>query len=214
VSGDLASEMKKFGLNGTYEIIPNVVNTNLFSSKTNTSETFKILHVSNMLDVQKNVSGIIQTISNLQNKIPNLELVLVGEKSNRYEGLVNSLNLKNITFIDQISQKELVEHFHNAHLFVLFSNYENLPCVILESFSTGTPVITTNVGGISEFFPENFGTIIPKNDIIALEIEILNFYNSVKKHETSIEMHNYAEQNFSQKAICDIYTNLYLKTIE
>ena len=160
VSKNLASEMQQFGLNGNYKIIPNIVNTTLFSTKTSKSETFKILHVSNMLDVQKNVSGIIKTMSNLQTKIPNFELVLVGEKSNRYKDLANSVNLKNITFIDQISQKELVKHFHDAHLFVLFSNYENLPCVILESFSTGTPVITTNIGGISEFFPQNFGKII------------------------------------------------------
>ena len=214
VSDNLASEMKGFGLNGKYKIVPNVVDTHLFLPKKNKSKTFKILHVSNMLDIQKNVSGIIRTLSDLQNKISNFELVLVGENSLRYEDLTNSLNLKNITFIDHISQNDLVEYFHQADLFILFSNYENLPCVILESFSTGTPVITTNVGGISEFFPENFGAIISKNNTEELEHEIMNFYNSKKEYESPVEMHTYAKNNFSQIAICEMFTDLYLKTIE
>ena len=214
VSNNLAAEMKKFGLKGNYHVIPNIVNTNLFLPKPSVSDTFKILHVSSMRDEQKNVSGIIKTVSNLQDIIHNFELVLIGDKSNRYEGLAKKLNLNNITFIDQISQKELIEHFHDAHLFILFSNHENLPCVILESFSTGTPVISSNVGGVSEFFPNNFGKIIPKNDLGKLEIEILNFYNSESKYAAPSEMHKYAVDNFSQKTICEKYTNQYLKMIE
>ena len=35
----------------------------------------------------------------------------------------------------------------NANAFVLFSNIENLPLVLIEAMSTGMPIITTNVGG-------------------------------------------------------------------
>ena len=58
-----------------------------------------------------------------------------------------------IEFINHIPQQELVSHLQSASIFVLFSNYENLPCVILEAFSCGVSVIATKVGGIQEFFP-------------------------------------------------------------
>jgi glycosyltransferase involved in cell wall biosynthesis len=85
--------------------------------------------------------------------------------------------------------------------------------VILESFSSGTPVISTNVGGVSEFFPNNFGTLIPVKDENKLYEEILNFYSKEKILETSTEMHSYAVNNFSKSTICGKFTEIYYESI-
>jgi glycosyltransferase involved in cell wall biosynthesis len=166
-----------------------------------------------MLDSKKNVTGILNTMSKLESKIPNIELVLIGENSEKYKKHANILQLKKITYINHITQQQLVNYFQEASLFLLFSNHENLPCVILESFSSGTPVISTNVGGVSEFFPNNFGTLIPVKDENKLYEEILNFYSKEKILETSTEMHSYAVNNFSKSTICGKFTEIYYESI-
>ena len=115
--------------------------------------------------------------------------------------------------MNQIPHTEIAKELRNSNLFVLFSNYENLPCVILESFSCGVPVISTNVGGISEYFPDNFGKLIIKNDEEKLKEEILNFYNKKNNVATKDEMHTYVKSLFSEQAIANNFTNLYYKTL-
>jgi glycosyltransferase involved in cell wall biosynthesis len=88
-----------------------------------------------------------------------------------------------------------------------------LPCVILEAFSCGIPVISTNVGGIEEYFPDNFGKLIDIKDEEKLKEEILNFYNKKYNIATKEEMHNYVKSLFSEEAIAKAFTNLYHRAL-
>ena len=106
----------------------------------------------------------------------------------------------------------MVNYLKDASVFVLFSNYENLPCVILESFSCGVPVISTNVGGISEFFPKSFGKLISKNNKEELLNNLIKYYkNSTVDKE---KMHAYAVDNFSKEVIASKFSELYFKALK
>jgi glycosyltransferase involved in cell wall biosynthesis len=67
-----------------------------------------------------------------------------------------------------LSLEQVSEKMNAANCFVLFSDYENQPCVILESLASGIPVIATKVGGIPELLNEKRGVLIEKNDSYAL----------------------------------------------
>lgn len=208
----LEKSMIAFGLYGNYYQIPNVVDTEIFNISSNKSKNFTITHVSGMDNKIKNVVGILSVISKLQNKIPNLEFNLIGSKSIKYKKLIHQLKIKNIHIIDQIPNIEVSAYLKKSNLFVLFSNYENLPCVIIESFSSGVPVISTNVGGINEYFPKNFGYLIKPNDETALQESILKIYNGKLIHNSDL-MHQYSINNFGIKSISEQFTQLYLKCI-
>jgi glycosyltransferase involved in cell wall biosynthesis len=210
VSYNLQQSMEKLGLTGNYYPVPNVVDTELFSMKQDqrNDEEFIILHASNMLDDHKNVSGIIKVIAQFKEFTSNFKLILIGENSIQYKALADSLQLSNhVEFTEHIPHKDVVAQMQSADVFVLFSNYENLPCVILESFSCGTPVISTKVGGIAEFFPKDFGILISSNNEDEL-LEALKFsyYNKVD----SKKLHEYAKANFSKQVIASEFSKLYL----
>ncbi|WP_407277229.1 glycosyltransferase family 4 protein [Tenacibaculum maritimum] len=209
VSFDLKKSMETLKLYGNYKVVPNVVDTSLFIPQPKKERTFTILHISNMVDTHKNVSGIIKTMATLNRTISNFKLILIGEGVSKYKPLAISLHIASkIEFISQIPHHKVPNFIQKADIFVLFSNYENLPCVILESFSCGTPVITTNVGGISEFFPDDFGKLIaPKKEDELLK-NILFFYHK-KEQPSSEKMHQYVVKHFSKEAICKSFSNLY-----
>lgn len=213
VSEDLMKSMLKTGIRGSYSVIPNVVDTDLFQPRIKISSEFVITHISDLNDDHKNISGMLKAASELSKKLNNFTWNFIGGKKDSYSQLLKELDFGSarIQFIDHVEHKKIAEFLNDSDVFVLFSNYENLPCVILESFASGTPVISTDVGGISEFFPADFGFLIPPKDQQKLVEKIMQIQkNPILKKSI---MHHYAEENFSPKKICDSFTKLYLDAI-
>lgn len=212
VSKDLENSMRALGLQGRYYPVPNVVDTDRFIPKQSENSKLTLVHISSMLDAHKNVSGILRTLDKLSSYRTDFKLLLVGENSTRYQSLAASLQLTPyIEFHDHVTHERVIEFLQSSDVFVLFSNYENLPCVILESFSCGTPVISTDVGGISEFFPENFGQLIPVNDETAL-LDFLRHFKPASSQQQRA-MHAYAQRLFSYQSIANQFTELYYSSL-
>ncbi|MBL4905145.1 MAG: glycosyltransferase family 4 protein, partial [Flavobacteriaceae bacterium] len=201
VSNDLKNAMLKTGLKGNYHPIPNVVDLSIFKPSEEKETQFTITHVSSMLDQHKNITGMLQTAKLLENEIGVFTWKFIGGSSVDYDALIKTLNFNkaNIQFIDHLTQKEVATHVQTSNVFVMFSNYENLPCVILEAFSCGIPVISTNVGGISEYFPSEFGYLIDPNN----KEQLLQKIKQVYQHpiSKSKSMHLYAKKHFSKEII-------------
>ena len=214
VTNNLGEAMKTFGLKGRYHKVSNVVNTDLFKPLENENETFEIIHISSM-DKVKNVPKILKVISQLQNSVSNFNFTLIGSNATAFEPLSKSLNINegNITFINQIPQNLLVKHLQKADVLVMFSTTENAPCVVLEAFACGVPVISTDVGGVSEHFPKTFGTLIPKDDSKSL-LNNLIAYSKKEQNFDKKAMYFYIEQNFSPIAITKQFTELYLSALK
>jgi len=214
VSENLNKSMQQLGFKNKYSVAPNVVDTNLFQAKNKKTEVFTILHISNMLDKHKNVSGILRVIKRLEMEKLRFRFVMIGEGSSQYVPLIKELGIheENVSLKEQIPHQEIAVHMQAADLFVLFSNYENLPCVILEAFSAGVPVISTDVGGISAFFPTDFGKLIPAQDEEALFHAILD--QMKKPAPDKVKMHRYAMENFSREVVADRFSSIYENLIK
>ncbi len=212
VSDNLGEAMQAFGLEGNYFSVPNVVDTKRFIPKSKGNKIFNLLHISSMAQV-KNINGLLNSIKNLENKIPNFHFYIIGGNAEDYQPKAKELgvNLEQVTFINQVPHNEVVNYFQKADAFVLFSDVENLPCVILESFSCGTPVISTDVGGISEYFPDEYGLLIQPRNEEELVNAIVKIYHS--EQPDTQKMHNYVVNTFSNEHICEVFTDLYLKSL-
>lgn len=74
----------------------------------------------------------------------------------------------NIRFPGMLTKAQMAQHMQAAHLFVLPTTTENLPCVILESLCCGTPVLSMNINGIPEMVDHTNGILIPPRDVNAM----------------------------------------------
>lgn len=214
VSNDLRDAMIHLNFQGNYVRVPNVVNTKIFKPLEKNPDIFTITHISNMVNTHKNIEGILKVIKKLENKITNFKVQIIGDNSKKFKVFAQELkiDLNKIEFIDQIPHAEIVSYLQKSSVFVLFSNYENLPCVILESFACGIPVISTNVGGIKEFFPKEFGFLIPSKDESVLLDKILDTYQNVKVNKE--EMYQFVVKNFSENKISRDFEKLYYQSLK
>lgn len=113
---------------------------------------------------------------------------------------------RNVFFMGNISGAGSYTEY--ADLFILPSNYEGLPMVIIESLSMGTPVIASSVGGITELLNGENGCAV-ENDVKKMTKAIKN-YLSLSDEEKSI-MSNNARQTYIKDFTVDKMVNGYLE---
>ena len=63
-----------------------------------------------------------------------------------------------------MSDADLPSYYNLADLFVLPSKSgEGLPLVAMEAMACGLPVVATDVGGVKEILPQEYGRLVPPN---------------------------------------------------
>ena len=171
VSLDLQRCMEGHGVLNRFLVIYNLVNTDIFRlGEAKTENKKHILHISTLRDEAKNFSGILRVVEKLKQQRDDFELHVIHDyEAPEFKAFVKEHNLSDcVIFHGKKTSAEVAEAYQKADFFVLFSNFENLPCVIVEAFASGVPVLSTSVGGIAEIVSPERGILIPQGDEEAL----------------------------------------------
>ncbi len=110
------------------------------------------------LSVQKRSERLIEALSLVKSDVA-LDIVGDGEDRAKLESLVAKLGLSNIRFCGRLDGEKLLDAYRNADVFILPSDWEGMPLVILEAMATGLPIIGSDVLGISELI-EGVGILV------------------------------------------------------
>ena len=213
VSEDLRKSLNSLPINVKMKVVPNVVDNELFRVNDFANNEFTFIHISSLIS-RKNPKKIIEAAINLWKKGYdfNLKIGGDGDVNQLFKQIENSLFRDRIEIFGEQSMKEVAIKLSNADCFILLSDDENQPCVIAESFSCGIKVISTNVGGVSEFFPSNFGILLNKVDLDLLEDAMIRILNNEIK-SSKFEISNYAKQIFSKQKIAEQFSEIYNKVL-
>ncbi|RUA12882.1 MAG: hypothetical protein DSY82_00095 [Flavobacteriia bacterium] len=214
VSYDLEKNMLKLGFKGNYQVIPNVVDTELFYPQNKSSEVFTLIHISSLNNSHKNISGILRVIRKLQDYISDFRFILVGPNPERYINEIKRLGIhsEKLEMTGELPYDKIPEYLRKSNILILFSHFETFSCVIKEAFACGVRVVSSDVGGIKEFFPSDFGILVPKNDEKAFLKAIIE--EKEKNKQIHQKMHQYCIKYFSKTSIANAYTKLYLKALK
>ena len=218
VSNNLTREMTNHGLQSSnYRVIHNVVDTTFFEAAKKTTlrsepQRKELVHVSCFTDVHKNISGLLRVVKKLSEKRTDFHLTLVGEGEDleKMKNYARTLAIpeKVLTFTGLLEGKILAETMAKADALVIFSNYENMPVVINESFVLGIPVFSTDVGGISEMVNNSNGRLVPKGDETAL-FDVLDDFIVGKISFQKEQIQAYSGKHFSPDAVGKMLLNIY-----
>ena len=213
VSQAAQKAMLRHGLKNKYHVIPNVVDTELFAPAVvkNKNSKKQILHVSGFTPC-KNIGAIIKTVRKLAEKRDDFELHIIGDGPSRkgLETMAIEYKLKDriIHFHGQKNAAAVADFMRRADFLLIFSNYENSPCIIAEAFATGIPVIATRTGGIPEHVHQGNGILVDPGDEAGLA-KAINFMLENHQNFAADKIREYALKTFRPDVVGRLFYDVY-----
>ena len=139
----------------------------------------------------KDVKTMIYAFAGAKERVPNARLFIAGPEDDKQYSqecydLVERLGVKDIIFMGSIN---VVEHMGDFDFTVLSSISEGMPLSVLESFASGRPCVTTDVGNCRELlfkeaerdFLGSAGYCVPPMDVQQLSNAMVNMCNQPEK---------------------------------
>ena len=214
VSEHLGRAMARYAPGVRQVVVPNVVDA-VFTppaAPRSLEGPLRLLHVSSLIDDHKDITGMIRALAGAVSA--GVDAVLDcwggagagGAEVPRYVALAAELGLSDrVRFRGAASPPQVATAMGEADAFVLFSRYENLPCVLLEAWMTGLPTLATDVGGVGEHLGcvPGLGVLLQPGDEEGLTQAIVGL-SEVKvggQMPDSAAIHAYASARFTPEAV-------------
>ena len=169
VSRALQKGIEDYAIHVPFEIIPNVVDTTLFSlpSIIGSSDGEKRLLFVGLLDPVKGLPYLFHALARLRCFREDWLLDIVGDGPARreYTDLVARLGLSDkVAFLGLKTKAEVAQIMRRSDLFVLPSMIETFGCVLIEAMATGLPIVASDSGAIPELVDSECGFLAKPKD--------------------------------------------------
>lgn len=218
VSERMQHAMVKHGLQANYKRLPNAVDSNVFSFKSQATDyKLRWLHVSMLVDREKNIRGLLRAFSE-HCKEHDASLTIVGEGNEKAELMqfAESLGLSSkVRFTGLQSPDEIAALMNTHSALVMFSNFEGMPVTIIEAKCCGLPVIATNTGAIPEMLNQTTDQLVPVKDEERLT-QVMNEF-AIKVNTITINdklnISNAALSAYSYESVSNQLDSLYTEVL-
>lgn len=196
-------------------IIPNPIDLTTFKPPKTRDESkiYKTILYVGRLENRKGVKYLLQAFAKLQEKRPDVSLLIAGDGTDRekLEALARELQLQNITFAGYVSDGQKLEYLQTADLFCAPSPYgESFGIVLLEAMATGLVTVCGNnpgyrsvmagLGSLSLIDPKETGEFAHRLDLLLHEKDLRKLWRSWAKDQV---------KQYDVKVIIDQYEELY-----
>ena len=147
------------------------------------------------------------------------ELWIIGDGSERkaLEQLCQSLGLDNqVTFWGKLANQQLPDYYAATDIFIAPSirdssgDTEGQGVTLVEAMASGTAIISTDTGGISEVIEHNHtGILVAPQSPLALKSAIIQLLEDNKLREQMAEQGKHAAQNYAWSQVGRSFQALY-----
>jgi len=169
----------------------------------------KIILFLGRLEKEKNLPLLLDAFYELKKELKGAILALAG--TGREEAALKlkakEMNLPDVVFMGEVEKEKVPELLSGADLLVLCSFYEGSPTVIKEALACNLPVVSCDVGDVSEVIQGIRGSQIAERNQADFARKMLQALTTDKRENTRDSMLSYSMEAIGQKTL-DIYMSL------
>ena len=141
------------------------------------------------------VKGFDLLIASWKNICANLVIIGSGKERNKLNELIEQNNLsEKVKIIDAVKKEELLNYYQDASVLIISSRDEGGPRVALEALYLEIPVISTDVGHMSQILPKEL--LAEKNNQSALQDMLEKYVDNIHLYNQKA-IFNFVETEFS-----------------
>ena len=141
------------------------------------------------------VKGFDLLIASWKNIGANLVIIGSGKERNKLNKLIEQNNLsEKVKIIDAVKKEELLNYYQDASVLIISSRDEGGPRVALEALYLEIPVISTDVGHMSQILPKEL--LAEKNNQSALQDMLEKYVDNIHLYNQKA-IFNFVETEFS-----------------
>ena len=170
-----------FGAHGVAaRVIPNTVDAERFAFRLRDPLKPHLLSTRN-LEPLYNVACTLRVFRRVQDRYPDATLTVVGAGS-QFRALraqAEGLGLKHVRFTGPMAPDEIWRAYADADVYLQTPDIDNMPSSVLEAFSSGTPVVSTDAGGVPAMVETGVNGLLARcNDDGALAAHVLRLLDA------------------------------------
>jgi len=158
------------------------------------------------------VDKVLRAFAIIQKQRPDATLTIAGDGSQRtlLHKLANELQLKNTNFIGQVDPNSIADTYDDADVYLNASEIDNQPLSLLEAFSCGLPIVSTDAGGIPDIVSNGVtGILVSCGDVEQLAHEAIQLLGNPESTREMTERGRKECAKYSWEAVKDSWLSVY-----
>lgn len=199
-------------MNGKMRIVDPWIDLSLFQPQPVQQKPFQVLFASGNYIPHKGIKVLLRAWNHVQRRLPNANLVSIGDQRCLAEtiALSKKLKLQNVNMIGHMPQEQLRNLYTESTVTVFPSIWEEtIGLTWIESLACGTPVICSKTGSIPELLKYG-GELFEPRDHLELAERIMDMLMNVSKRvKLAKEGVKYVNSAFQPERAAKDFTNIY-----